>query len=183
MEIFDKPFTSLANDLVKRNLSRVKGRKVLFLGFSSKEVEKVSKKHSVKKIGKFFYKKRFDSSKFFEFAKKQKQEFDFVFDIGFSSHLYKGELAGFYAYISRILKFNGRFFSLLPSADSEICRQRCPVRKWSYFHGKYTRFITEKELSHFIQANFRLENILLHSFEKRSFFELTAINDIKKIEF
>ncbi|MFW5991032.1 MAG: hypothetical protein ACOCQX_02270 [Candidatus Nanoarchaeia archaeon] len=181
MEMFDNTFNSLANDLVKKNLGRVKRKNVLVLGFDSKEIEKASKMHNIKKIGKLFYKKRFDSSNFFQFAKKKNPELDLIFDIGFSSHLYKGELAAFYTYASRILGFKGRLYSVVPSAYAKLCRQRCPVRLWSYFEGQYTRFISEKELRHFIQANFRLETLTLHSNEQNSFFESVAVNDMKKI--
>jgi len=183
MEIFDNSFITLADDLIKRNLSRVKGKKVLVLGFSSQEVEKATKRNDIKKIGKFFYKKKFDSSRFFEFAKKQKHEFDFVFDLGFSSHFYKGELPAFYTYTSRLLGFKGKLYSVIPSKDSGSCRRRCPARLWSYFEGQYTRFVTEKELRHLMQANFGIEKIKVHSNGENSFFEVNAVNDMKKIGF
>lgn len=162
-------------------LKKAKGR-VLLLGQSSREIEKVARKRKIelKSIGRFFYKKKFDSSPFFELAKKESQSFDYVLDLGFSPFLYKSELSRFYTYLSRILKFKGILYSLVLSTDSGDCKKRCPVRQWSYFDRHYVRFVEEQELKEFVEGNFRIDKFEKKNFEENVYFEFWAVNDMRK---
>lgn len=148
---------------------KAKGR-TLVLGKNVKNTET---------FGRFFYKKKFQSHKFFELAKKKRQEYVAVYDVSFSSYLYKSELSRFYTYISRILNYKGRLYGLVLSDESEECR-RCPVRRWTYIDGHYTRFITKKELKEFVEVNFRLEKLEKKKLNGSVYFEFTAINDMRK---
>ncbi len=181
MDFFESEFKSYVDSIIKQELKKAKNKEILILGFSSRGVESYAKKRQgIKKIGKFFYKGKFDPSNFFDFAKNQVGKFDVIFDVGFSAHLYKSKLSLFYTYNSRILKFGGKFYSFVLSSDSEVCKSRCPIRQWSHFGKHYIRFVSERTLKSTIQANFRIESLQKKFFDENVFFQVMAFNDMEK---
>lgn len=153
------------------------GDRVLLLG-SSKEVEGNSK-IALKKIDTFFYKNIFEATRFFELAKK-KSSFDVVVDNGFSQYLHKRELPRFYTYLSRILKFKGVLYQTVLSTESDVCKKRCPKRKWTYLDKNYVRFSLKNELKDFIEANFRIDNFEKSSYGDDVYHKIKAVNDMRK---
>lgn len=153
------------------------GDRILLLG-SSEEAENNSKIR-LKKINIFFYKNLFDSTRFFELAKK-KSSFDIVIDNCFSQYLHKKELPKFYLYLSRVLKFKGLLYQTVLSAEADICKKRCPKRKWTYLDKNYIRFTQRRELKDFIEANFRIDDFEEKAYGDDVYYKIKAVNDMKK---
>ncbi|MGM5482077.1 MAG: hypothetical protein ACQESF_01315 [Nanobdellota archaeon] len=155
-----------------------KGTKTLLLGLS-REIEGYSKEINAE-IEVLHLDKDKCVSRFFDLAKKYSSRFDLVIDLGFSQYIYKDKLADFYMYIARVLKYEGFLHSMVLSSDSPDCKMRCPIRHWTKIENNYVRFIPSEELKEFIRANFKIISLDKHKIDDKVFFEINAINDIKK---
>jgi hypothetical protein len=120
---------------------------------------------------------------FFSFSKKNKLNFDYIFDISFITHIKIQRINNYMKQLSKFSNYKTDYYLITLSNDSSYCKNHCPKRLWTYKDDIYFRYFKKNQLKRTIENKFKIQeiNAISFSIDDYVYFEINAVMTNKKL--
>ncbi|MFP4402940.1 MAG: hypothetical protein ACLFPJ_01140 [Candidatus Woesearchaeota archaeon] len=127
------------------------------------------------------YEKEIDD--FFSFSKKNKLNFDYIFDISFMQYIKMSFLSKYMQILSNLSKYKTKYYLISLSNDSNYCKINCPKRLWTIKDKKYVRYFKKNHIKRTVEKKFKIIkiNLLYFSIDEDKYFEISGIMTNKRL--
>lgn len=120
---------------------------------------------------------------FFTFSKKNKLNFDYIFDISFMQYIKMSFLSKYMQILSNLSKYKTKYYLISLSNDSNYCKINCPKRLWTIKDKKYVRYFKKNHIKRTVEKKFKIIkiNLLYFSIDEDKYFEISGIMINKRL--
>ncbi|MFW6220297.1 MAG: hypothetical protein ACOC3X_01350 [Nanoarchaeota archaeon] len=120
---------------------------------------------------------------FFTFSKKNKLNFDYIFDISFMQYIKMSFLSKYMQILSNLSKYKTKYYLISLSNDSNYCKINCPKRLWTIKDKKYVRYFKKNHIKRTVEKKFKIIkiNLLYFSIDEDKYFEISGIMTNKRL--